>query len=181
MVTMGGCASFSRALGVSQILVLLCCPPFAAWTIEPLFRHCRRHHRRRQVERPPVAPYAGAVGAGRAVEGYEYVVATTRGSSCCRTHQKQMYYTLPCHPTQMIAHILARVAKHTDVVVALLISPRVRQGAHDVVAFAPVVRMTIGRAALRWLAAALLLSAVLLRRQRLAERLERQRQSNYEC
>jgi hypothetical protein len=81
----------------------------------------------------------------------------------------------------MIAHILARVAKHTDVVVALLISPRVRQGAHDVVAFAPVVRMTIGRAALRWLAAALLLSAVLLRRQRLAERLERQRQSNYEC
>jgi hypothetical protein len=41
--------------------------------------------------------------------------------------------------------------------------------------------MSIGRAALRWLGAALLLSAVLLQRRRLAERLERQRQSNYEC
>eukprot|EP01047_Picozoa_sp_COSAG01_P048591 COSAG01_NODE_4745_length_4770_cov_28.401627_7_plen_116_part_00 len=42
--------------------------------------------------------------------------------------------------------------------------------------------LTIGRAALRWLGAALLLSAVLLLlRRRLAERLERQRQSNYEC
>jgi hypothetical protein len=39
----------------------------------------------------------------------------------------------------MIAHILAGVPEHPHAVVALLISPRVRQGAHDVVALAPIV------------------------------------------